>query len=109
MGGEAAGSGGGGRSPPRSGDDVGGLDADDGGWLGTDDGGRLGERAARRAGSTMIFVFYFGAGDIIEPHGIIDYPIRLGHPHTKMFIFLDAEFQMGKTSVWKNQFDRTEK
>ncbi len=80
---------------------AGGLNSDDDGGLG---GGRVG--AVRRLAAIFLFFFYFWfffrTGGITRPHGIIDYPVRLAHPHVKIMIFTDTWVQIGRTTARKN-------
>lgn len=48
----------------------------------------------------FFLVFFFRAGGIRQPYGIINYPVRSsGRPYVKMSIFLDAGLQLGRTTV----------
>ena len=66
--------------------------------------------AARSVGyaitaTTMgFFPFFSCAGGIIWPHGIINYPTQLGHPHIKILIFTDPRVYTDATSTQKNGF-----
>jgi hypothetical protein len=57
----------------------------------------------------FLVFFWFCAGGITQPHGIIDYPVRSAYPHAKILIFADSRLQAGRTTTRKNQTARMEK
>jgi hypothetical protein len=64
----------------------------------------------RAGGDFRFFFIIFGSVRVLNPTARKnDYPVRLGRPHLKIFIFPDAWLQTGETSARKNQFDRMEK